>query len=427
MDRRNAIKNIGMGISGAILAQPASTIFGKNEENTSKSFEKNHPLDSGYKIAKIRYHNAPDWTKPLFNQSRFIVEVETDSGAIGIGEGGTPDMVKQLAEMLIGEDPFRIEHLWQHMYRSMFYPPGREKLHGLGAIDMALWDLKGKVLGVPVYEMLGGATREYVECYSGSANALEQGFRLRRIGPTGGSQTGLTQWSQERGNGRGFDFYENVKATIALCERVAAEAGGGNWAIDLHTRFDTPDSIRICKEIEHLQPYFVEDPIRTENVGVFHHFRQQTNVPIAHGEQYGDKWQWNELVENHLIDYSRGTIPNVGGISEFKKIASMCETHYVGLIPHFTGPLGTAACVHAMGASSNSRCMMEFGGGRGFFPEYFNDDMLNFKDGKLYLNPRPGLGVEFNASKAELLFEVTENTPFPHPYLQKPDGAIQNW
>lgn len=390
-------------------------------------FTNENILSSGHTIAKIRYYDAPGWNKPLFNQARGIVEVETNTGHIGIGEGGTPDMVRQLAEMLIGEDPFRIEHLWQHMYRSMFYPPGREKLHGLGAIDMALWDLKGKVVGLPVYELLGGATREYCECYAYSSNAVERGFRLRRIGPTGGNQIGLTRWSQPRGNGQGFDFFENAKATIAFCERVFNEMGGGNWAIDLHTRFDTPEAVMICNAIEKFQPFFVEDPIRSENKGTLRQFRKMTNVPIAVGEQYGDKWEWTSLIEENLIDYCRGTIPNVGGITEFKKIAASCETHYIGLIPHFTGPLGTAACVHAMGSSSNSRCLMEFTGARDNFPDYFNSDLLNFRDGKLYLNPKPGLGVEFDPSKADFLFEVTENTPFPHPYLQKPDGAIQNW
>ncbi len=276
MNRRKALKNLGLGISGAILSKPVSSLVNTNE-SLKKSMSDDHRLDSGHKIAKIRYYNAPDWNKPLFNQARGIVEVETDTGHIGIGEGGTKDMVEQLAEMLIGEDPFRIEHLWQHMYRSMFYPPGREKLHGLGAIDMALWDLKGKVLSLPVYELLGGATRDYCECYSHSSDALDQGFRLRRIGTGAGSQRGLTRWDPGED---GFDFYENVKSTIALCERVAAEMGGGNWAIDLHTRFDIPDAIRVCKAIEDLEPFFVEDPIRTENKEALGTLRQMTNVPI---------------------------------------------------------------------------------------------------------------------------------------------------
>ncbi|MBR9777849.1 MAG: mandelate racemase/muconate lactonizing enzyme family protein [Cytophagales bacterium] len=384
---------------------------------------------SDFKIKKIRYYAAPGYNKPLFNQARGIVEIETDSGLIGIGEGGTPDMVKQCAEMLIGEDPFRIEHLWQYLYRGMFYPPGREKLHGVGAIEMALWDLKGKALNVPVYELLGGKTRNYVECYAtgfrkskastmeGRAqDCLEAGLRCYRIGPTGGN------------GDLPFDFYENSKKTIEMCQRLDKAVGGsGNWAVDLHTRFDTTEAIKICDALEELEPYFVEDIIRSENPEVYKTIRNMTKVPIAVGEQFGDRWDSNVLMENHLIDYSRVTLPNTGGISEIKKIIAIGETHYVGIIPHFTGPLSTAALVHVLGSSSPTRCMIELAGGEPEKPSYFNEDFIDFREGKVHLNDRPGLGVIFSPEKASLLFEVTKNTEFTHPYLKSPDGAIHNW
>ncbi|MFC4873653.1 mandelate racemase/muconate lactonizing enzyme family protein [Negadavirga shengliensis] len=384
---------------------------------------------SDLKIKKIRYYAAPGYTKPLFNQARGIVEVETDSGLIGVGEGGTPDMVRQCAEMLIGEDPFRIEHLWQYLYRGMFYPPGREKLHGLGAIEMALWDLKGKALEVPVYDLLGGKTRNYVECYAtGFRNSkattqegraqdcLAAGLRCYRIGPTGGN------------GDEPFDFYEHARKTVEFCERIDKAVGGmGNWAIDLHTRFDTPEAIKICSELEKMEPYFVEDIIRSENPEVYRTIRNMTKVPIAVGEQFGDRWDTNVLMENHLIDYSRVTLPNTGGITELKKILAIGETHYVGILPHFTGPLSTAALIHVLGSSSPTRCMIELAGGEPEKPAYFNEDFIDFREGKVHLNPNPGLGVKFDPGKADLLFEVTENTPFPHPYLLSPDGAIHNW
>ncbi|MEO5999093.1 MAG: mandelate racemase/muconate lactonizing enzyme family protein [Chitinophagaceae bacterium] len=381
------------------------------------------------KITKIRYYSIPGYNKPLFNQARGIVEVETDGGIIGIGEGGSKDMIEQCAQMIIGEDPFRIEHLWQYMYRCMFYPPGREKLHALGAIEMALWDIKGKALGVPVYELLGGSTREYVECYATgfaaskakteeerAQDCIAAGLRVYRVGPTGGN------------GGEPFDFYENAKKTIEFCKRLdAAVGGGGKWAIDLHTRFDTPEAIKICSELEKLEPYFVEDIIRSENPGVYKTIRAMTKVPIAVGEQFGDRWDINELVEQHLIDYSRVTLPNSGGILEFKKLAAMCETHYVGMIPHFTGPLSTATLVHVLGSSSPSRCLMELAGGTPERPAYFNNDYVDFRNGKFYLNPNPGLGVKFDPKKVTFVMEVTEKTKFPHPYLKSPDGAIHNW
>ncbi len=383
---------------------------------------------SNLKITKVRYYSAPDYNKPLFNQARGIVEVHTDGGIVGIGEGGFKDTIEQCAQMLIGEDPFRIEHLWQYVYRGMFYPPGREKLHALGALEMALWDIKGKALGVPVYDLLGGATRDYVECYAtgfkSSAETIEEtaqacieaGLRAFRIGPTGG-------------NGKdAFDFYQNAKTTIDLCQRIDTAVGGsGNWAIDLHTRFDTPEAIKICDALEELEPYFVEDIVRSENPEVYRTIRQKTKVPIAVGEQFGDRWDSNELIEDHLIDYTRFTIPNTGGIAEFKKLAAICETHYVGMIPHFTGPLSTATLVHVLGSSSPTRCMIELTGGQPERPAYFNEDYVNFRNGKLYLNPKPGLGVEFDPEQADFVMEVTENSQFPHPILKSPDGSIHNW
>lgn len=413
MKRRNFIKNSLLGSAAFRLNLPSSL-----NKDVSK-----------LKIKKIRYYAAPGYTKPLFNQARGIVEIETDGGITGIGEGGFNDVIKQCAEMIIGKDPFRIEHIWQLLYRGMFYPPGREKIHAVGAIEMALWDIKGKALNVPVYELLGGATRDYVECYATgyspskaateyerARDCLAAGFRVYRTGPTGGN--GDTP----------FDFYENTQKTIEHCQKLdAAVGGGGNWAIDLHTRFDTTEAIKICKAIESLQPYFVEDIIRSENKGVYKTIRQMTNVPIAVGEQFSDKWDTNELIENRFIDYCRITTPNSGGLLELKKIAALCETHYVGMIPHFTGPLSTAALVHVLGSSSPTRCMVEIAGGVVEQPAYFNTDYINYKNGKLFLNPKSGLGVVFTPSKADLQFEVSTYTRYPHPILYAKDGSVHNW
>jgi len=116
------------------------------------------------KITRIRYYESPI-TRPMVNQSFHVVTIETDAGITGIGEGGSPDLVKQLAAQLIGQDPTRIDHLWQLMFRGMFYPAGREKTHSIGALDLALWDLKGKALGVPAHDLLGGQSRDHIECY----------------------------------------------------------------------------------------------------------------------------------------------------------------------------------------------------------------------------------------------------------------------
>ncbi len=374
------------------------------------------------KITRIRIYR-PRRPNPHFHQSDMLVTVETDSGLTGIGEGGARDTLEQCAAMLIGEDPERIQHLWQMVYRGYFYPAGREKLHALGALDLALWDIKGKRYNAPVYELLGGQTRDYVECYStaypwkGSlaetARAcLQAGFRAYRtaVGDVPGSI---------------FNARVQVEKTAAACRELREAIGPEqDWSIDFHTRLDLADAVRMCSLIEPYNPMFIEDPLRSENPGALAAFRPQVKVPIAVGEQFGDRWEINELIERHLIDYARVTLPNVGGITEMLKIAALCETHYIGMIPHFTGPVALAALVHVL-SSQPVPAMMEIAGERPQQPPHLSRG-VTFREGKLWPEALPGLGVEFDPAGAELVSEITEHNA-PIPMYHRPDGSFTNW
>jgi galactonate dehydratase len=375
------------------------------------------------KIARIRFYLNPN-SPPIFNQSFHIVTVETDQGITGIGEGGSKDMVEQCAAMLIGEDPFRIDHLWQTMFRGYFYPAGREKLDALGALDLALWDIKGKALGVPVYELLGGLSRDHVECYSTGFPAhgslketaracIEAGFRAYRhaAGEPFGSQA--------------FNSHQVVDRTYEECREIREGVGkDGDWALDYHTRFDFPDAVRLSTLLEPLAPYFAEDLVRSENPGVYRELRQHVKVPIAVGEQFGSKWDVNELIEQQLIDYARVTLPNVGGISEYMKIQALCETHYVGLIPHFTGPVSEAALVHACSVFSGPVLMEMTLDGHHDYPHL--PESYDFHNGKMWPNRRPGLGVTLDTKPLRLAAEITQSSR-PIPMLHRPDGSVTNW
>ena len=375
------------------------------------------------KITRVRFFRVRD-SRPIFNQSSHIVTVETDAGLTGIGEGGSPDTVRQLAAMIVGENPFRTEHLWQVMYRGYFYPPGREKIHALGAIDLALWDIKGKALEVPVWQLLGGKTRDYVECYSTgfpnrgtlretAAACIQAGFRALRTGSAGSGSEGAYRHRQA------------VDETVRRCEQIRAGVGDeGDWAIDYHTRFDLPDAVRLSSLLEPLRPIFCEDLVRSENPEVYRTLRPLVRVPIAVGEHFGDRWDANVLIENRLIDYSRVSIPNCGGITEFLKLAALCETHYVGLIPHFTGPVSEAALVHCCAALSGPAIMEMTGAGAKSHPHL--PVHYDFRNGKMWPNSRAGLGVEFDSSQADLVFEETERSR-PIPLLERPDGSVTNW
>ncbi|MBY0506320.1 MAG: mandelate racemase/muconate lactonizing enzyme family protein [Bryobacteraceae bacterium] len=412
MNRRAFFRNLSAAAGVATLADRADALGLPKAKITGVRYYKT-PTDAA---------GRPNLKQPLFNQSTNVVLVDTDIGLTGVGEGGAGDTMEQCAGMLIGEDPFRTDRLWQTMYRGYFYPAGREKVHALGALDVALWDLKGKALGVPVYQLLGGQSRDYVECYSTGYPApgtpkevakacIEAGFRAYRISTDG--------------RGPVSDRFENVTRTYNLCKEVREGAGkDGAWCIDFHTELDMPDAVALANLIEPLRPYFVEDLVRSENPAIYRTLRHQVKVPIAVGEQFGPKWEWNPLIEEHLIDYARATIPNVGGITEFQKIASLCETHYTGLIPHFTGPISEAAMVHCSAAFSGPVLMEMVMGGTRPWP-YLNQG-YDLRNGKLWPNERPGIGVEVDTTKLQLIGEYKERYT-AIPMIRRPDGSYTNW
>src|SRR5262245_59048572 len=181
------------------------------------------------KITRVRIYQPPE-PNPLFNQSNMVCTVETDFGVTGIGEGGSKDTLEQCAGSLIGKDPFKIEAIWQEMYIAWFYPPGREKQHALGALDLALWDIKGKALGLPIHEILGGSVRNFCECYGtttvapGASGrpatmqdrakaAMDAGYRAFRMGAADVAVGGV------------YNTHDMVRRVIAQCKEARAGVG----------------------------------------------------------------------------------------------------------------------------------------------------------------------------------------------------------
>ncbi len=391
--------------------------------------ESAYSAPSPTKITRVRVYSPPN-PNPLFNQSDQVVTVETTGGVTGIGEGGSKEMLEQCAGRLIGKDPQFIERLWQDMSRAFFYPPGREKEDALGALDLALWDIKGKVQRMPVHKVLGGMVRNYCECYNTAGIipgvhpgmsireraqlTIEAGYRAFRMGAADAPANTV------------YNTHERLNQLYDDCVQARAGVGkNGDWAVDFHQRFDLADSIRGCNLIEDLAPFFVEDPVRAEAFGEdLPILRGKVNVPIAAGEEWGNRWDFNRLVENHEIDYVRATLPNVGGITEMMKVAAICETHFVGMIPHFTGPIATAALVNCLGTFSGP-LLMEYNFQGRELPHV--PVCLDFKNGKLYPNDRPGLGVELDMKYLHLVTEITEPVTSRAQTYFRPDGSITNW
>ncbi len=385
------------------------------------------------KITKVNIYEPPNVNR-LFNQSNMLVTVETDIGITGIGEGGSRDTLEQCAGNLIGQDPFRIERLWREMYDSWFYPPGREKIHALGAMDLALWDIKAKALDAPIHQILGGSQRDFCECYAtgnvrpagaaagdaaarirdAAAATVAYGYKVYRM-----DAGGITPVVNNVYNAR-----ERVRLVAEACKAAREGLGkSGEFMIDFHQRFDFSDALRCCKAIEEYEPFLVEDPVRDEHaLQDIPKLRQMTVCPLAHGEEWGQRWDFHRLVENHDVDYVRCTLPNVGGITEMMKVAALCETHAVGIVPHFTGPVATAALVHCLSTFSGPVLFEYNYGDRGvdYLPEF-----LDFRAGKLYTNDRPGIGVTLDVKRVKHISSVTEAGR--RQFYLRPDGSVNHW
>jgi L-alanine-DL-glutamate epimerase-like enolase superfamily enzyme len=381
------------------------------------------------KVTRVRAYVPPN-PNPLFNQSDAVVTVETDAGITGIGEGGSKQILEQCAGRLIGRDPQHIEQLWQDMSRAFFYPAGREKEDAIGALDLALWDLKGKVLKLPVHQILGGTVRNYCECYNtaGVIPGVQPGMSIRERAQltVAAGYRAFRMGAADTPANTTYNTHERLNQLYEDCVQAREGVGkNGDWAVDFHQRFDLSEAVRGCELIQNLAPYFVEDPVRTEAfLEDIPRLRQKVSVPLAAGEEWGNRWDFNKLVENHDIDYVRATLPNVGGITEMVKIAAICETHFTGIIPHFTGPIATAALVNTLSTFSGP-VLMEYNFQGRTLPHL--PVCLDFKNGKLYPNERPGLGVELDMKQLTQIAEITEPVTARAQTYFRPDGSITNW
>jgi L-alanine-DL-glutamate epimerase-like enolase superfamily enzyme len=381
---------------------------------------------SDLKITRVRVFNPTNATAlsgPV-GLSEIVVAVDTDAGITGYGQGGTPDLLRYAASLLVGQDPLRTEYLWQRMYRSSIYPAGRERLHAVGALDCALWDLKGKVLSQPAYQLLGGRTRDYVECYKsygalGLAQAREEARKTMAEGYR------AIRFHTVAGYGTTFDTRRAIRDMPAICAELRAGLGAeGEFILDAHTRFDLADAVQLCERVAPYSPLFVEDPLRTlDDVPQFARLREQVRVPLAAGEQFGDVRDGNlPLVEQNLIDFLRSTLPNVGGLTAYRKLAALCEAHSVAMVPHFTAPIATAAVVHALFGTPAAAMNEVY---RPQLPAYLKEAYV-FREGRMYRSERPGLGVVVDESRLTQVAVINQPRPaelFQGESVSRPDGS----
>lgn len=394
------------------------------------------------KITDVKTFLTHDPDRPERNYS--FVKVYTDEGLTGLGEAGIngkelalEGLVRTYAPLLVGMDPSRIEHIWQTLWRGQFFRGGHVHAAAVAAIDLALWDLRGKTLGVPVYDLLGGRTRDYARCYchvqrrggDGEADPrragidsmveyakqqVADGWQFVRFGVgEGGTQERDGIYEQSKA------MRWTVDAFTALREALGPEI---EICVDFHQRTTPTYAIQIARALEPLRPFFIEDPLRAENTAEFKYLRQHIAAPIATGEQLASKWEWQTLIEQDLMDYCRVDLCICGGLTEARKIAGWCETHYIEQAPHNPlGPVSTAACLH-FDLSTPLFAVQELTWRPEIIADIVQTDM-RLEGGKLYSGGTPGLGVELNE-------EAAAAYPFQLPglrILRREDNSISDW
>jgi galactonate dehydratase len=370
-------------------------------------------------------------------RNQLLVKVETDEGIYGWGEAGLSSRelavegaVRHYREFLIGQDPMRRGRIWQEMYRSQYFEGGRTLAAAISAVDIALHDVVAKKLGVPVYELLGGRQRDYVQLFAtaGGADAEEALEHASTLAANGWSVIRFGTLAPPGEDAGVFEPRESLALSAALLARAREQLGSGTViGIDYHHRLSVAEAASFCQMLPPHTIDFLEEPIRAETPQAYEALRRMTGVPFAIGEEFSSKWQFLPYLEQDLMSFARIDVCNVGGLTEAMKVAGWCEAHYIDLMPHNPlGPVCTAASAHLACAVPNFASLEIFETGPGERGQFYDREIYPVQPeivgDRLHLADRPGLGVEVDE---EALGEAFRFAEFPH--LRRRDGSVTNW
>ena len=440
MDRREMLKALAWGTAGGALAIP----WTRHEAVASTYAEATRGL-APLKITRVKaILTAPEGIRLC------VVKVETsEPGLYGLGcatFNQRPLLVaaavdSYLAPFAEGRDVDNIEDLWQNAYTSSYWRNGPVLNNALSGLDQALWDIKGKRAGMPVYQLLAGKCRFAVGCYTHCGGndlerveasvrrAMEQGFRHVRIQLGGYGSPHLSKAADFRGAGFGLasdsaiEVRPYVEATVKMFEHVRSTCGETVELLhDIHERIPPLEAINLIKRLEPYRPFFIEDPFSPEDIGYFRLLREQTSVPIAMGELFNNPHEWVGLISQRLIDFIRVHISQVGGLSVARKIAALAEWFHVRSAWHGPGdvsPVGHAANAHL------DLAIWNFGIQEAV---HFSDRTIEVfpgsprvEAGYMYVNEAPGLGVDIDEGLAAK-YPLPDAPGYWAP-VRRPDGT----
>ncbi|MEQ7197153.1 galactonate dehydratase [Enterococcus avium] len=379
---------------------------------------------TGYKT----YMVPPRW---------LFLKIETDEGIAGWGEpviegkaASVETAVHEFMDQLLGDDPSAIEGCWSKMYRSSFYRGGPILMSAIAGIDQALWDIKGKTMGQPVFQLLGGAVRNKIKVYSWvggdrphdvGAAALERknsGFKAIKMNATEEMEI--------------IDSYEKIDEVVHRIEAVRDACGPYfGIAVDFHGRIHKPMAKVLAKAIARFNLLFIEEPVLSENNKALSAIAQLVETPIATGERMFSRWDFKNILESNNVDIIQPDLSHAGGITECKKIANMAEAYDVAVAFHCPlGPIALAACLQLDAVVQNAFIQeqslgIHYNDGNDLMDYIKNPEIFEYEDGYVKIPQLPGLGVIVDE---EL---VIEKSKIPHnwhnPVWRHEDGSIAEW
>jgi galactonate dehydratase len=358
-----------------------------------------------------------------------FLKIHTNAGIVGLGEPVTEGRaltcataVKEVEPYLVGKDPRAVQQHWQAIYRHAFYRGGPILTSALSGIDQALWDIKGKALGIPVYEFFGGPTRNRVRVYAHSGSpeqmkaSIEKGFTAFKTGP---------QSSRRGASGRVWARYVETPAEVdAIVERFAnmRKTVGDNVdiGVDFHGRISPALAKVLIKKMEPYNPMFIEEPCQAQNHDIMAEIARGTHIPIATGERVFTKWGFREVLEKKAATIVQPDMCHAGGLSEVRIIAGMAEAYYATVAPHNPlGPISLASGVQLAASINNFLIQEQVSLGEGYIKKPFT-----VREGYLDLPTGPGLGVELDDNA--MADKIGHDWRNPETYDEE-DGSVVDW
>ena len=365
-----------------------------------------------------------------------MVKVETDEGIFGWGESGLSSRelavagaIEHFKDFLIGKSAANIGAIWQELYRGQYFEGGRVLTAAISAIDIALWDIAGKALNVPIHRLLGGKQREYIPCFITSIKPhdeslieevkmfVKEGWSVVR---TAADDLGTTERATT------WDVRKAISKSAGILTELRQEIGPDIMlGIDYHHRFSVAEAASFCQKIPPGTIDFLEEPIRAETPAAYEALRKMTDIPFAIGEEFSSKWQFMPYIEKGLTDFARIDICNVGGITEAMKVAAMAEAHYIDVMPHDPlGPVCTAATLQVSAALPNFSYyeVPPYGRTEVDVSDFF-EGVPVAEAGRFAISEAPGHGVIVNEDR----LKKSELKLWEPPRMKKPDGSFTNW